>query len=1376
MNQLHKINQASIVFDFTGVADAEAFESRAAQWVVQHFLPVIETVFDEVCPAHQTLVIDTLTLDLGTFNSQSLYRLAPEKLKLALQEQLRAQLHAATQANAGSRATETKPALRQAQDEPHNMVVLSSQQQRWNLLWKFLSTGILPWSVHGEQAPEALGLSDILTEHVAQLSDALTTTHQPGQLLRRVMEQFPVTCIAALFQSLTPALQWEMMTLLLAHPKSRQGELPNGLAQAWYARFTQLFAQHNVAPLRADWQKIIRQFAPQLVDALYQRHTDSQLPWTLVRDLTETERLLLLQVLTPQEYPFLAALLRAPELWQMRSRPDSQPPEPATAQAVNPGEPNATFPPSHLPRQLWLFTLHYLLVDRGSAFNRQSYMSGLVVHMANAQNQTAETLLASLIAAVNSTTIDSALHAQLLDLLHTLQPVIASPTFVKPVGADAFLPAVALGEQEQEETALPIGHAPLRQINELVIALCSGQEARLLQYWPDNAQAFAALLRWCGQLDDVRRHWSETYSDNTLLALVEILAPIAAPVIRILIVEKRLSALSASAITAGADLWKFTFAFLIAQRGEAFNQTRYLRYLLLQMAARRNVAYADLVQEMLNHIVNASDFSLPGITMRSLLEELVLASRPDTPDQHGAQSPARFMSAFSPAVLRSLSAAQLADIEAIIVTLQRADQARWASHIDQWQRNIGKYLPGIIREQGRAPAVLKRWATHFDDPALFTITAILNPHGEETVHALFHESQTIAAVVHHTASQPGTTNTRNALWELTLHYVISRRGSEFNQYQYLLSLTEQLSARYQVNAEVLIHEWLNLSGSGFLWRKQLIALVDHRKQPPVTAPHLLAEIQAAVHTPALSEQQRTLLHQYAAINAAALATQLQTANTARLARVVHIMQPQLSERIIALLPLFLSIVHDFKLASHWFYQLLLSPDCPATPEQWFQRLLRQISKHATSPGLALCGQLQQHVLSSNDIHQSLAERRRWLYSITPVESVLDELQQWLEGNASVPEQALLACFALPASSQDTLLQWLRRTLTNPRYLQRWLDDVSAQTHQALLLPTFTRSTLPLLALRHAFCQLFESPERGEHLFWQTLYRQRWLKGIAMSTSALMRDLLIELNQLWAAHTAQDKTPHDTAVADLVARLVPFISSSSLRMTLTQIANQSTPRPPATPSWSAHLDNQRPEIKQLIDAIEIPHKEVKKSPGILWKKPQDDTAASHEPVTVYNAGLVIASTYIPMLFQRLALTDGQKFVDIQAQYQGLFCLQWMTNHSDSAPEYQLLLNKVLCGIAPDWPVPQQAPLPDGAEAVIDGLLTAIIAHWKVLGNTSISGLQSTFIQREGLLTFTPKHWQLNIIPGTFDMLLDQLPWRFQTIKYPWMDKPLFVSWR
>ncbi|MFZ5839180.1 MAG: contractile injection system tape measure protein, partial [Pseudomonadota bacterium] len=80
------------------------------------------------------------------------------------------------------------------------------------------------------------------------------------------------------------------------------------------------------------------------------------------------------------------------------------------------------------------------------------------------------------------------------------------------------------------------------------------------------------------------------------------------------------------------------------------------------------------------------------------------------------------------------------------------------------------------------------------------------------------------------------------------------------------------------------------------------------------------------------------------------------------------------------------------------------------------------------------------------------------------------------------------------------------------------------------------------------------------------------------------------------------------------------------------------------------------------------------------------------------------------------------------------------------------------------------------SIIDGLLNAIISHWNSLGSTSIEGLRTTFIQREGQLLDEEKQWQLSVIPGAFDMLLDQIPWSFQTIKFPWMDKPLFVTWR
>jgi hypothetical protein len=38
------------------------------------------------------------------------------------------------------------------------------------------------------------------------------------------------------------------------------------------------------------------------------------------------------------------------------------------------------------------------------------------------------------------------------------------------------------------------------------------------------------------------------------------------------------------------------------------------------------------------------------------------------------------------------------------------------------------------------------------------------------------------------------------------------------------------------------------------------------------------------------------------------------------------------------------------------------------------------------------------------------------------------------------------------------------------------------------------------------------------------------------------------------------------------------------------------------------------------------------------------------------------------------------------------------------------------------------------------------------------------------------WYLTIEPGTFDMLLDSLPWSYSVIKHAWMERAIHVTWR
>ena len=61
-----------------------------------------------------------------------------------------------------------------------------------------------------------------------------------------------------------------------------------------------------------------------------------------------------------------------------------------------------------------------------------------------------------------------------------------------------------------------------------------------------------------------------------------------------------------------------------------------------------------------------------------------------------------------------------------------------------------------------------------------------------------------------------------------------------------------------------------------------------------------------------------------------------------------------------------------------------------------------------------------------------------------------------------------------------------------------------------------------------------------------------------------------------------------------------------------------------------------------------------------------------------------------------------------------------------------LERLLCGLPPDLPLPSPTPLPASDLAVVNDLLRAMIARSGAVGGTSVAGLREAFLQREGLL--------------------------------------------
>jgi hypothetical protein len=171
-----------------------------------------------------------------------------------------------------------------------------------------------------------------------------------------------------------------------------------------------------------------------------------------------------------------------------------------------------------------------------------------------------------------------------------------------------------------------------------------------------------------------------------------------------------------------------------------------------------------------------------------------------------------------------------------------------------------------------------------------------------------------------------------------------------------------------------------------------------------------------------------------------------------------------------------------------------------------------------------------------------------------------------------------------------------------------------------------------------------------------------------------------------------------------------------------------------------------------------------------------TAALATGIHINNAGLILVAPYLPRLFSLLQFTQDGKFIHAAAADRAVHLLQYIVTGQAQAAEYELLLNKILCGISSSMPISAGIEITPEEETTIQQLLQSIILHWKQLGKTSIEGFREIFLARQGWLRLEEDSWQLEVKEQTFDMLLDSIPWSYSLVKFTWTDKPLYVSWR
>lgn len=338
----------------------------------------------------------------------------------------------------------------------------------------------------------------------------------------------------------------------------------------------------------------------------------------------------------------------------------------------------------------------------------------------------------------------------------------------------------------------------------------------------------------------------------------------------------------------------------------------------------------------------------------------------------------------------------------------------------------------------------------------------------------------------------------------------------------------------------------------------------------------------------------------------------------------------------------------------------------------------------------------------------------------------------------------------------------------------------------------------------------------------------------LSSSSVQQRLINQFSLPFLEHFLNQLSPEGRALfkqiaskvrlGDLSISQVNQVEKKLMALIFKQVANQSLPpenelvialiQSLPAPEWMAPLKQQWPDLepktsaqkaKNSGDKINNKQSESRRvqsdssSDNDLYSRPKDNQGIDNdnaelrplhpflstsennkdlrleeiEGIYIDNAGLVLLHPFLPMFFEALGIVQQENLLDPNW---ALTMLHFLTTGQTKAPEYELVLPKILCNLPLETPVETDRAITDTEKEESEALLTAVIRHWNVLGDSSPDALRGTFLCRAGKISRRDDNdWLLQVEYQSFDVLLDQLPWGISMIKLPWMKSMIWVEW-
>lgn len=928
-----------------------------------------------------------------------------------------------------------------------------------------------------------------------------------------------------------------------------------------------------------------------------------------------------------------------------------------------------------------------------------------------------------------------------------------------------------------------------------------------------------------GQAARVRRHMARHFGDGPLLGLVELLVGQEQDFVHSVIAQAGPWGQSMDPPVPQEQmrirLWEFTLAYLLVEQGSEFNRRSYLARVVAQSAQQGGVAYAELLQALLEVLAQGEGGSSLRRDMLGVLQALLQEHAPQA-DAHAA--------AAGEAASRRLIAASDAEPQDALAWLGRMKlRAEWTLRGDAdldtaarqaWERLLAtepQWLRALVQHWGREEAVRERMASRFGHAMLLDITGLVVPAEREFIASVVTNPAWLAR-----AMDPPVPalQLQPRLWEFTLGYLLAQRGSEFNRRSYLAGLLRRSAAQHGMDYAHLLNvlmRTLAAPGAAPGLQRQMLALLSelHEALPQdvqaapadgvqpgsqrwkvLALPQLRFAWRSgwAEGRPGTGEVLRAwreLAGHDAAWLAQELRRQLQT--PAACGRAAEALAPeQLGEAADLLAPGAGAFAAELaRQAAAWAGQGApagrLSHAGPAAARRsvWEFTLHYLASERGTEFNRRsyMESVLRQMARANGVGYAALLRLLVAGLQAAPAASVVHGQMLALATGLLSRSQERAQAGEQPQPAWDGLLGFLTGSEPcDPVQAQAWLAQAeaalrdsgrsphAAALEEALQHAHIVERVVGLLPARLLTRMVFRLRRTEHHavLAAADLLAKAWSVALPLPASRLQ-----ELKWRFIfQYLFVEGRPFDAAT---FARRMAEWLAAALHM---------PPQGEWRQSLAAEVALQRGSGGQVLGremAAALAAPAVRTAARIPARVPRQEPAqavpeALDEPIYVANAGMVLAEPFVPHLFSLCGLLEDNKFKDAVCAARGVHLLQALVMGPGEWDEHELVLNKLLCGLLPADALAWSGPLEPQALATVNSLLVAMLQQWKVLGATTPAGLQETFLRREGRLLRKEDHWQLLVEPGPFDMLVDQLPWGISMVKYPWMERMLHVQWR